>query len=45
MILFKGCRVYAPDYLGEKDVLIAGGSIVGLADRLQPASGCATRGR
>jgi beta-aspartyl-dipeptidase (metallo-type) len=42
MILFKGCRVYAPEYLGEKDVLVGGGRIVALADRVQPASGCAT---
>ena len=42
MILFKGCRVYAPEFLGEKDVLVAGGRIEALADRLQPAGGCAT---
>jgi beta-aspartyl-dipeptidase (metallo-type) len=42
MILLKGCRVYAPEFLGEKDVLVAGGRIEALAERLQPASGCAT---
>ncbi len=42
MILFKSCRVYAPECLGENDVLVAGGEIVALADHLQPATGCAT---
>jgi beta-aspartyl-dipeptidase (metallo-type) len=42
MILFKGCRVYAPELLGEKDVLVAGGRIAALGDRLQPAAGCET---
>jgi beta-aspartyl-dipeptidase (metallo-type) len=42
MILLKGCRVYAPEFLGEKDVLIAGGRIEALAEGLQPARGCAT---
>jgi len=30
MILFKRCQVYAPEFLGEKDVLIAGGKITPL---------------
>lgn len=40
MILFKGCRVYAPDFLGAMDVLAAGGKIVALAAKIQPPSGC-----
>jgi beta-aspartyl-dipeptidase (metallo-type) len=42
MMLFKGCRVYAPESLGVKDVLVAGGRIEALADSLQPPGGCAT---
>jgi len=42
MILFKGCRVYAPGFLGEKDVLVAGGRIAALGNDLQPAGGCET---
>jgi beta-aspartyl-dipeptidase (metallo-type) len=40
MILFKGCRVYAPEFMGKKDVLVAGGKIVALADNVQPPAGC-----
>jgi len=32
MILFKGCEVYSPEPLGRKDVLLAGGRVVGVAD-------------
>ena len=42
MILFKGCRVYAPEFLGEKDILVAGGRIAALGNGLQPAGGCET---
>lgn len=42
MMLFKGCRVYAPEFLGEKDVLVAGGKIAALGDHIQPATGCET---
>jgi len=42
MILFKGCRVYSPAFLGEKDVLVAGGKIAAVAPRIQPAAGCET---
>ena len=42
MILFKGCRVYAPEFLGEKDILVAGGRIAALGADLQPAGGCET---
>jgi len=39
MILFKGCRVYAPEFIGEKDVLVAGGKIVALAAEIQSQAG------
>ncbi len=42
MILFKGCRIYAPEFLGEKDVLVAGGRIAAVGEGLQPAGGCPT---
>jgi beta-aspartyl-dipeptidase (metallo-type) len=42
MILFKGCRVYAPEFLGEKDVLVAGGKIAAIAAQIQPAQGLET---
>ena len=34
MILFRNCEVYAPENLGRKDVLIAGGKIVFIADKI-----------
>jgi len=42
MILFKGCRVYSPAFLGEKDVLVAGGKIAAVDAGIQPAVGCET---
>ncbi|HUU06175.1 MAG TPA: beta-aspartyl-peptidase [Patescibacteria group bacterium] len=39
MILFKGCRVYAPEFIGKKDVLVAGGKIVALAAEIQSQAG------
>lgn len=35
MILFKGCDVFAPAHLGNKDVLIAGRSIVAIGDKIE----------
>ncbi len=32
MILFKGCEVYSPEYLGVRDVLVAGGKIVAVEE-------------
>lgn len=32
--LVKGCRVYAPDHLGFKDVLLAGGKIEGIYENI-----------
>ncbi|MBS4014633.1 MAG: beta-aspartyl-peptidase [Bacteroidetes bacterium] len=34
MILIKNCEVYNPDYIGKKDVLIAGTKIVKIADSI-----------
>lgn len=32
--IIKGCTIYAPKYLGIKDILIAGGKIEGIYDKL-----------
>lgn len=32
--IIKGCTIYAPEYLGIKDVLLAGGKIEGIYDKL-----------
>ena len=34
MLLVKNAKVYAPEYLGVKDILIAGGRIERIADHL-----------
>ncbi|MFH0894070.1 MAG: beta-aspartyl-peptidase [Bacteroidota bacterium] len=39
MKLFRNCNVYAPQVLGRKDVLIAGKSIVAIADRIDAPIG------
>ena len=39
MILFRECEVFAPEALGRKDVLVAGGRIVGIADRIGEPAG------
>ena len=37
--LIKNAKVYAPAFLGQKDILLGGGKILALADRLDlPAS-------
>lgn len=38
LILFKGANVLAPEPLGQKDVLIAGGKILAIADQLNAGS-------
>lgn len=40
MILIKGADVYAPEYLGRKDVLVAGGKIEAIADDFPEYEGC-----
>jgi beta-aspartyl-dipeptidase (metallo-type) len=39
MLLLKKCEVYSPDFLGKKDVLIAGSKIIAIDDDIQLASG------
>ena len=34
MILFKNCQVYTPDFVGKKDVLLAGTKIVAIEDSI-----------
>lgn len=39
MILFKKCEVYAPEKLGQKDVLLAGGKIIAVEDNIAIPAG------
>ncbi len=39
MILFRNCELYAPDYMGKKDVLVGGNSIIAIADDITAPSG------
>ncbi|MEI7596093.1 MAG: beta-aspartyl-peptidase [Bacteroidota bacterium] len=34
MILIKNCEVYTPDFIGKKDVFVAGGKIVAIEDQI-----------
>lgn len=38
MILFKQCEVYAPKYLGRKDVLVGGDKILAIEDEIKKPS-------
>lgn len=40
MLLIKGAELYAPDYQGKKDVLIAGGKIEKIGENLPEYEGC-----
>ena len=40
MLLIKGAEVYAPEYLGKKDVLIAGEKIERIGEDLPEYEGC-----
>ena len=40
MLLIKGADVYAPEYIGKKDVLAAGGKIEKIADQIPEYEGC-----
>ncbi len=40
MILIKGAEVYTPEYLGVRDVLIAGGKIERIGENLPEYEGC-----
>lgn len=39
MILIKNAEVYSPDYLGKKDVLLAGKEIVAIENSIEPPKG------
>jgi beta-aspartyl-dipeptidase (metallo-type) len=41
MILIKNCHLHAPDDLGVKDLFLAGGRIVAIADRIPEPAGLA----
>lgn len=38
MILLKNCEVYAPEFLGRKDVLVAGAKIIAIDDKITLAA-------
>jgi len=39
MIIFKDCEIYSPKYLGKKDVMVAGGKVIAIADKItKPAN-------
>ena len=40
MLLIKGAEVYAPEHLGKRDVLIAGGKIEKIGENLPEYEGC-----
>jgi len=37
MILFTNCELYNPEYMGKKDVLLAGNQIIAIQDIIEPA--------
>jgi beta-aspartyl-dipeptidase (metallo-type) len=39
LTLFKNAQVYAPQYLGKKDLLTGGSSILAIADHIDPPAG------
>lgn len=39
MILFKECSLYAPEFMGTKDILTGGGKILAIADHITPPQG------
>jgi beta-aspartyl-dipeptidase (metallo-type) len=39
MVLFTRCEVYAPDYQGQKDILVAAGKVIAVSDRIEVPSG------
>ena len=40
MLLIKGAEVYAPEYLGKLDILVAGGKIERIGEELPEYEGC-----
>ena len=41
LTLLKNCDVYAPEHLGMKDILVAGGRLALIADKLEMPVGMA----
>lgn len=41
MILIQNCQIYAPEFRGRNDLLVAGREIAGLADTISPPAGVA----
>ena len=39
LVLFKGCEVYGPEPLGRRDVLVGGGRVLAVEERIKPAGG------
>jgi beta-aspartyl-dipeptidase (metallo-type) len=39
LVLFKECRVFAPEDLGRRDVLIGGGRVLAVEERIKPGGG------
>jgi beta-aspartyl-dipeptidase (metallo-type) len=44
LTLFKNAQTYSPQYLGKKDILVGGKSIIAVADHIEPPQGveCST---
>ena len=40
MLLIKGADVYAPEYIGKKDILVAGGKVEKMGENLPEYEGC-----
>ena len=43
LTLFKNAQTYAPQYLGKKDILVGGKSILAIADHIEPPKGAETK--
>ncbi len=43
MILLKNCKVYSPEYIGEKDILIGGTKIIAITENIAPIEGIELR--
>jgi beta-aspartyl-dipeptidase (metallo-type) len=42
LTLFKNALIYSPEYLGKKDVLVGGKTILGIAEHIEPPQGIDT---
>ncbi len=43
LTLFKNATIYSPHFLGKKDVLVGGKTILAIADHIEPPSGVETK--